>query len=47
MKVLFDNNVPSPLRRHLVGHEVSTARRFGWQELKNGDLLSTAEQDGF
>ncbi len=47
MKVLFDNNVPAPLWRHLVGHEVTTARQVGWQELKNGDLLAAAERDGF
>ncbi len=47
MRVLFDNNVPAPLRRHLVGHQVDTAKEMGWQELKNGDLLTAAEQDGF
>ena len=47
MKVLFDNNVPVPLRRHLVGHEVRTAAKLGWQELKNGDLLDAAQEAGF
>jgi len=47
VKVLFDNNVPAPLRNRLPGHEVSTARQMGWQELKNGDLLTTAEAAGF
>ena len=47
MRVLFDNNVPAPLRRHLVGHRVDTAKERGWHELKNGDLLTAAEQDGF
>jgi hypothetical protein len=45
--VLFDNNVPAPLRRYLEGHEVSTARQMGWQELENGDLLNAAEDAGF
>ena len=47
MRVLFDNNVPAPLRRHLEGHEVRTARQMGWQELENGDLLTAAETAGF
>ena len=47
MKVLFDNNVPAPLRHVLVGHEVRTARQEGWQELENGKLLRAAEAGGF
>ena len=47
LKVLFDNNVPVPLRRHLLGHEVQTARQMGWHELENGDLLTAAEASGF
>lgn len=47
MKILFDNNVPAPLRRHLMGHEVSTARQMGWAELGNGELLRAGEDVGF
>ncbi len=47
MKVLFDHNVPVPLRRYLVGHEVRTAAKLGWRELKNGDLLDAAQEAGF
>lgn len=47
MRVLFDNNVPAPLRRHLTGHEVSTARQMGWAELGNGELLREGEGAGF
>lgn len=47
MKLLFDNNVPVQLRRHLVGHEVHTAAKLGWQEFKNGDLLDAAQEAGF
>ncbi len=47
MRVLFDNNVPAPLRRHLVGHEVTTARQMGWAELGNGELLRAGEDAGF
>ncbi len=47
MKVLFDNNVPVPLRRHLLKHEVWTARQMGWHELENGSLLTAAQTSGF
>lgn len=30
-----------------MGHLVDTAKEKGWQELKNGDLLTAAERDGF
>jgi hypothetical protein len=47
VKILFDQGVPVPLRRKLGAHEVSTAHERGWGELKNGDLLKMAEQEGF
>ena len=47
MRVLFDNNVPAPLRQRLTGHMVDTAKEMGWHELKNGALLMAAEQHGF
>jgi hypothetical protein len=47
VKVLLDNNVPVPLRRHLPDHEVYSARQMGWAELSNGDLLAAAEANGF
>ncbi len=47
MKVLFDVNMPRPLRRELPGHEVVTAQTMGWGELVNGDLLQAAEKEGF
>ncbi len=47
MRVLFDNNVPAPLRRHLTGHEIRTARQMGWAELGNGELLRQGEDAGF
>jgi len=30
-----------------VGHEVSFARRIGWHELENGELIQKAEGAGF
>ena len=47
MRILFDHDVPRPLRRHLTGHEVDTAREKGWAELSNGELLDEAESEGY
>lgn len=44
MKILFDQGTPAPLRRHLPGHEVTTAHEEGWSVLSNGDLLKAAEE---
>jgi predicted nuclease of predicted toxin-antitoxin system len=45
-RILFDQNVPVGLRRHLP-YEVSTAYENGWHELRNGELLGAAERAGF
>jgi hypothetical protein len=47
MRVLFDQATPVPIRSYLKGHEVRTAAQQGWDTLKNGDLLTVAEADGF
>ena len=47
MLILLDNNAPRGLIRALIGHTVTEARERGWAMLKNGDLLSVAEQAGF
>ena len=47
MKILFDQNVPAPLRQELPEHEVATAYEHGWHTLQNGELLVAAETDGF
>lgn len=47
MRVLFDQGTPSPLRKHLAAHEVSTAFELDWGALKNGELLEQAEKSGF
>jgi hypothetical protein len=47
LKVLLDQNVPRPLAKHLVGHEVKHAAELGWAELKNGMLLTAGERAGF
>jgi hypothetical protein len=45
--ILLDNNAPRGLVRALAGHTVTEARERGWATLKNGELLSVAEQAGF
>ena|SRR5215217_1348760 len=47
MKILFDQGTPVPLRNHLPNHIVETAYEKGWSNLKNGDLLTLAEVEGF
>ena len=47
MKVLFDNGTPRPIARSLIGHEVTYARRIGWHELGNGELIQQAEAAGY
>ena len=47
MKVLFDQGTPVPLRAYLTHHGVSTAYEMGWSTLKNGELLTTGEAQGF
>lgn len=47
MRILFDNGVPKPIARSLPGHEITFARRIGWHELQNGELIQRAEDAGY
>jgi hypothetical protein len=47
VKVLLDENLPHLLRNNLGDHDIFTVRYKGWAGLKNGELLKTAEDDGF
>lgn len=47
MKILFDNGTPKPIARHLTGHDIVYARRIGWHELENGELIQQAESAGY
>ncbi len=47
MKILFDQGVPVPLRRHLHPNSVDTASELGWSLLTNGDLIDRAEKQGY
>ena len=44
MKILLDENLDWRLRRDLPGHEVESVPLIGWAGLKNGALLTKAEQ---
>jgi len=49
VRVLFDHNIPHKLRANLgtlSRHEIVTASYMGWGELKNGELLRIAEENG-
>jgi hypothetical protein len=45
--ILLYNNAPRGLARSLTSHIVTEARERGWATLKNGDLLTAAEEAGF
>jgi hypothetical protein len=47
MLILFDQATPVPIRPYLKGHTVRTAAQQGWDRLRNGDLLTAAEEAGF
>jgi hypothetical protein len=38
--IIFDENVPLPLRQFLAGHEVTTVQLEGWTGVQNGELIS-------
>jgi len=47
VQILFDQGTPAPLRYALAGHAVETAYERGWAQLKNGELIASAEDAGF
>ena len=46
MNVLLDENLDHRLRNYLDKHDVFTTSYKGWDGLKNGKLLETAEKGG-
>ena len=42
MRILLDEDLPWPLARLLVGHEVQSVQRVGWSGTNNGKLLALA-----
>ena len=47
MRILFDVNIPEPLRSYFAEHSVDTANEKGWARVRNGNLLDNAEKDGY
>jgi len=47
LRLLFDQNIPQPLLRHITGHELLHTYHAGWEELVNGDLIAAAEAARF
>ena len=47
MRILFDQATPAPIRLYVDGHIVRTAFQQGWSKLRNGELLTVAEEAGF
>jgi hypothetical protein len=47
MRVLLDEQLPRQLAPYFVGHEVRTVQPEAWAGLKNGALLTKAEDAGF
>jgi hypothetical protein len=47
MRVLLDECLDEQLRHYFPGHVCETCRYAGFKGLKNGLLLSAAEQAGF
>jgi len=40
MKIIFDENVPWPLRQLLPGHDITSVQREGFSGTENGELLA-------
>jgi hypothetical protein len=47
LKVLLDEDVPQKLARLLRGHEIHTVVGMEWGGIKNGELLTLIEREGF
>ncbi len=43
MKIIFDENVPWPLRKFLPDHDVTSVQREGFGGSENGELLAKLE----
>ncbi len=46
-RVLFDHSALAPLARFLKAFDIRLADEIRWARLRNGDLLTQAEQAGF
>jgi predicted nuclease of predicted toxin-antitoxin system len=44
MKVLLDECTPRVVKNRLPAHDINTVQEMGWAGIKNGELLTLAEQ---
>jgi hypothetical protein len=47
MRVLLDENIPAGLQKLLPGHEAKLPTDVGLAGVSNGELLTSAEREGF
>lgn len=47
LRILIDECLPVQLRHAFAGHDVRTVMHMSWRSVKNGELLSAAEREGF
>jgi hypothetical protein len=47
LRILLDEQLPRQLAPYLVGHDARTVQQESWAGLKNGALLTQAEDAGF
>jgi predicted nuclease of predicted toxin-antitoxin system len=47
MRILLDECVPRPLKRHLPEYDIQTVTEMGWAGTKNGELLKRMQQAQF
>jgi predicted nuclease of predicted toxin-antitoxin system len=47
MRILFDHNVPVPLRQFLEDFAIKTAYEHGWDRITNGHLVDAADANDF
>jgi len=47
MRILLDECLPQDLKNDLVGHHAGTVGGMGWSGIKNGRLLTLAEEQQF
>ena len=44
MKIIFDENIPYPLKQFFPSDEVTTVQLQGWGGFKNGELVGLIDQ---
>ena len=47
MKIVLDESVPVQVRNGLSGHDIKAVVEIGWRGRTNGELLASAEAEGF